>query len=1278
MIIENNNYRKQIGLFQNKKNNNAVSYKQQRALSKRLANMPDSRVKYPNISTMFNLVLLFAHVSQLPHITLSSQKKISAGNELLGNSNNYRNSSAQATSYTNQYPPDPLSVSQHYRYPKKYRDLFKSVGNDINHRHFSLLTETTKSENVNRVLPLMEHNINYRKRRDIAPESVLAETYPSETNKNRLSVIKTIIKVYEENYPYLFKVAAEEIKNALFKRTGLVIDPDKVYFHHFTSAENDRTSITGWRHDYARPVESRTLTECVLNNFSAEAQDNMDVVDQMTGIYRVSATQAKSFGGENQVPVKPSVVASIIMEMDFFNLYINKLKKYWQKDIHEYVNMVKFIVEISRLTGENAKHTDLYLQAFNIINKPDNIIRKYLFDINGYQAIDILVLAITNLQHYVLYLSGERENFIYFYSEQAMKKWIIRYCNKKQNRNILASHFSIYDRQDGNFYDGIESWLGIFADADKADMYMDKIWKTKYEITQDTINFITRQQKNRALNDADNLIKSDSEVRRDMAIRYFSVINTLMPNPITPFISLGLDMDKMANGDDAVERKEGMGSAVDDGLNIVLMALSGLIERRFSIAFDSEIAQRNEKMPVSKLLQKEMKNFPKPPERNAPPNVYSRHINVNGLSHIKISSSTMFDDNITKMLKTLGVSESKGSLSHLSEADNYGIMHDNNGSKYLLIDQKLYKMRSSGTDGYYFFDEHNKVGIFFKPKIKKYQVIDLKRWDLDVPPPCKVVRSIRGLPNRYCLRFSNRLQKILDKHIASNVFVNDKAPTVIYDKEMTVFIDKKNNQKYLLYSNKYFPVQEAENGYYIYKLHGNQKNEKLTRIFYSQGYVRPYLITRMERIGEIFSLSRTRPRLPKMKLIHPLTMVERQALEDYHYLNTDRVNDFMVKRSSKQYLDKVSNPALMQQVENIYSALLKIKPERSTVFKIGQMKTEIFAALKKNDIFVTDSFTLAGSDKVLEEKSTLALSPGSALVKYHLQLKNRGYPINISVDGVTDRLLLIRDRSYFKTVDIYGNRIILKEMNSPETLNHNIIRSRIRHLDFTLSDPDLYRLQEEGKKVSALLKEDMSVVNSATDYIERYSNVLCDLAKNQVSSSVLEEYTEAGNDVINNWLRFGIDSSYSGSSSANEEVTLLLQDYEKLNDYNSYAFRSVEYPAGIYGRQIVEGDVIADKGFMSASALAGNSIGWKDSWSRNIVETKGEHIIMVFDKNIPKKNAGTGFLVDHILIKPRTPLKVVSIMIATDTKGIPVRIVCVNKSMGSRLLKDIYSGKPFS
>ncbi len=66
---------------------------------------------------------------------------------------------------------------------KKYRDLFKSVGNDINHRHFSLLTETTKSENVNRVLPLMEHNINYRKRRDIAPESVLAETYPSETNK---------------------------------------------------------------------------------------------------------------------------------------------------------------------------------------------------------------------------------------------------------------------------------------------------------------------------------------------------------------------------------------------------------------------------------------------------------------------------------------------------------------------------------------------------------------------------------------------------------------------------------------------------------------------------------------------------------------------------------------------------------------------------------------------------------------------------------------------------------------------------------------------------------------------------------------------------------------------------------------------------------------------------------------------------------------------------------------------------------------------------------------
>ncbi len=76
-------------------------------------------------------------------------------------------------------------------------------------------------------------------------------------------------------------------------------------------------------------------------------------------------------------------------------------------------------------------------------------------------------------------------------------------------------------------------------------------------------------------NDADNLIKSDSEVRRDMAIRYFSVINTLMPNPITPFIILGLDMDKMANGDDAVERKEGDGLSGGRRVEYRAVALSG-------------------------------------------------------------------------------------------------------------------------------------------------------------------------------------------------------------------------------------------------------------------------------------------------------------------------------------------------------------------------------------------------------------------------------------------------------------------------------------------------------------------------------------------------------------------------------------------------------------------------------------------------------------------------------------------------------------------------------
>ncbi|QWA11761.1 hypothetical protein GTU79_02880 [Sodalis ligni] len=193
--------------------------------------------------------------------------------------------------------------------------------------------------------------------------------------------------------------------------------------------------------------------------------------------------------------------------------------------------------------------------------------------------------------------------------------------------------------------------------------------------------------------------------------------------------------------------------------------------------------------------------------------------------------------------------------------------------------------------------------------------------------------------------------------------------------------------------------------------------------------------------------------------------------------------------------------------------------------------------------------------------------------------------------------------------------------------------------------------------------------------MEKYSKLLYGLAEKQIYSSALEEYTEAGSDFINDWLRFGSRSKDTAILSADEEAAELLSDYDKMHDFNGYAFRVAEYPRGVYGQAVQEGDIVADKGFMSASALPVNCVGWKEGWTRQFSKTRGDQIIVIFDKNVPKKIAGTGFLIDHILVKPRTPLNVVSITPADDLKGNPVLIVSVSRAKSARRIKDIFTGK---
>lgn len=181
--------------------------------------------------------------------------------------------------------------------------------------------------------------------------------------------------------------------------------------------------------------------------------------------------------------------------------------------------------------------------------------------------------------------------------------------------------------------------------------------------------------------------------------------------------------------------------------------------------------------------------------------------------------------------------------------------------------------------------------------------------------------------------------------------------------------------------------------------------------------------------------------------------------------------------------------------------------------------------------------------------------------------------------------------------------------------------------------------------------------------------------RNRKDFEILAEYIEGGSGlykIINDHLR-EISSSEEGERLSDE----LKDAYSKLNFYNAPAYRSVVVPVGTYGEKIKINDVVMDKGFMSASALPGNSIDWLEKWTSQEHRYGIEKIILVFDETTSKKMAAGGMLPDHILIAPNTPVKVKEIHVIN---GRPERDVITLIRLKSsehpfrHPIKDIFSG----
>ncbi len=862
-------------------------------------------------------------------------------------------------------------------------------------------------------------------------------------------------KRYIENgkkYPQLLTIAKNELKKAIKAKTQLHINPDNTFFNRFSSAFSDAHVFTGWRHDRATLIESGMLTEYVLKNFPADAQDNLDVVDQMCGIYNTNALTDPYFNSRKQIAIKPSVIARIIWDMDFYYIFINHLDKYWQdKSIQEASNVYTLFFALSKLGGNHRKNAEkIFLNQFGLIGRQSSAAMIYFFDINGYLSTDALVWESLISKKILLYLP-RNEKIVPFSNISAMRDWLINLCRYNASREHIAAHFSLYDRQDGIIYDGVDSWLAHFADNEFAKRYADKIWRSKIPVLGNLPEALLIRQEERSYFDADVLIKSDAEIGRDMAARYLSAIDNILPNPVTPLISLGVDIDQMLTGDNAAERRQGAMNVINDGINIAIMALTDVLSNKVSLAkreafnpgFETGDTGLTSQVRIA-MAAKGNRAWHRGPDNVAKIGGIKqdmfRYLAKNR-QHKWIHPQIF---NKIRAIKLLGKPLDQIVPYHHNAR---GIIFAVNGKTYINIGNEYFPIfKKPGINNYYigggkqvavFYDKDYKIYLY-QPESKHTSAKKKLAYEAF---SCRKKRHPLGIDGNSCSSVFGPLANILrDTH--RGIPARKIEPNLSLVPENPFIYQEKNTHKnYIKHNNEYFLIK-ANPGGVSYSLYSHrsvilprlwgQKLKKVGDIFYSHkrgGFSR---YSKIDLLQESLNLSPATARLyvicTKNMEKSSLTGEEISTIAAYGSNNNDAINEFLEKGMPDRFISSWIRDAMKAQVAELDSALNKIPPYPGVVYRGCSLSKRRIAAIKADDVLAGAGFLSSSVDRQIAGGFARAATKDHAGVLLEMRIKKLGHPIMLYTRHLAEGEVLLERNSFFRVRSIENNKFIVDEL----------------------------------------------------------------------------------------------------------------------------------------------------------------------------------------------------------------------------------------------------------
>lgn len=334
------------------------------------------------------------------------------------------------------------------------------------------------------------------------------------------------------------KLAARLINEGLAAKGYAAVDVEHCYFVTFTDGYKN-PGDTAYRHNRSHLKEAYSLVEAaIFNIYTHDWWNTWNELgnDRTNGIYSEGAG-AEEWGPDNKLPFSSKVIADILYyDKSVSGSYPGEVAKFWNKYSALYRDFLAdsflgsaLLQYQGRLLTDQALNT--LLDFYN--GKAPAGSKVIKLDVYGYYASDILCICLEDGRVF-LYIPGANMPFREFLTLREMKSWIVEQLRWPESCHALARHFSLYDRQDGASYYGVDSVLRFMAqgksewDPQRFIIYSQQT----YDLKQDL--FAAMRQQIKARTEADKEMNPMAIPDYMLSFGYFFMAQAQMVRMVLP------------------------------------------------------------------------------------------------------------------------------------------------------------------------------------------------------------------------------------------------------------------------------------------------------------------------------------------------------------------------------------------------------------------------------------------------------------------------------------------------------------------------------------------------------------------------------------------------------------------------------------------------------------------------------------------------------------------------------------------------------------------------